>query len=200
MRWLARSTKSPSWASCHTGRCSICWTVASRQHTSFYPISRSSGIAGRIVSGEQFGSRGQSSLSSLSSALACCEANTGAAPNANPGFCSASAVKIWGPIEVMGWWLGRWDERDDTELKLAHFVRHREAQQEGKPRAAGQKGALLKAPPVKHGVDHSNPVVKLFGRVCPTPPPPPPRGPSLPSPAMLLDSAASLSACNRHQK
>ena len=77
-------------------------------------------------------------------------------------------------MEVMSWCFGRWDERDDTELKLAHFVRHREAQQEGKPRAAGQKGALLKAPPAKHGVDHSNPVVKLFGRVwhCPCTKPP----------------------------
>ena len=97
-------------------------------------------------------------------------------------------------MEVMSWCFGRWDERDDTELKLAHFVRHREAQQEGKPRAAGQKGALLKAPPAKHGVDHSNPVVKLFGRVWHFT-----LGPNPPSPAMPLDCAASPSACNRHQ-
>lgn len=56
-------------------------------------------------------------------------------------------------------------------MKLAHFVRHREARQEkreprGKSKGATpQKGFLLGEPPPKHGVDHSNPVVKAFGQV-----------------------------------
>ena len=63
----------------------------------------------------------------------------------------------------------RWDRRDDTILNLAHFVRHRGPRQDWRPGASSKivprKGSLNKVPPVKHGLDHSNAVVKLLGQV-----------------------------------